>query len=827
LTEHGPATKGALDPPRASAGWAAWLALEARHAVRRLRDSPGFSALVVATLALGLGASTSLFSVVNAVLLRPLPFARDEALVMLYASNPDKSIPRFGVSYPDYRDWREQTRSFTDLALFTSGSLVLQGPEGPERVGGLFVSRNFFDLLGVRPCLGRFFGPEDERGESSSSLVLSYGTWQDRFGGDRSVLGRTLEVNGRMRTIIGVLPAEVAVLGPAFLGEPLGGVTVVEPSIYPKVELHAQHLFGSVARLKPGVTLEQAQADLYATEVRIAAANPSIAGWTANVFPLRGELSLGTREPLLVLLAAAGLVLLIASLNVASLLLARGAVRQRELSLRQALGATRGRIVGQLLVETAVLSLAGGALGVALAGLGLGTLRRLIPPGLVARSDEIRIDGRVLAAALGLSLVTALISGLWPALKGSVSDLAATLREGGRGGTGGRHTQRVRRALVVTEIALALVLLISASLVVQSLRRMTLVDPGFRPDHLVTAQLDLGARYPGSAQIPLYRTLLTDLAGRPGIEAAGATNIPPLVAGGFFTSIHLIGMPPRPPDQPLMCSIVAVTPGYFRAMGQPLLQGREVEWSDAQPTIVLSQAAARSFWPGESPIGHRIGIGPDPVGNEIVGVAGDTRRTSLSTPPVPVVYIAMQRYAALLRSMSLVVRGRGDVAMSVAALRGAVHEVDPALPLTAVQTMGEVVDQSLAQPRLEASLLALFATAALLLATLGVYAVVSTSVIHRRQELGVRVALGATRLDVLRLVLSEGAALSASGVALGAAGALAATRLLEGWLFGVGRTDPGTFIGVAAALVLVALAATYLPARRATKVEPIIVMRGD
>ncbi len=804
-----------------------WLASEVRHGIRRLRRAPGFALIVMLTLALGLGASTALFSVVDAVLVRPLPLDRDGDLVMLYATNPDKSIPRFGVSYPDFRDWREQTRSFSDMALFSVGSMVIQSPDGPERVGGLFVSRNIFDVLGVRPILGRLFGPEDERGESSTSIVLAYGYWQERFGGARSVLGRTLQVNGRVRTIIGVLPAGVGFLGPAFLGERLGAVTVVEPSIYPRVENHAQHLFASVARLGPGVTLEQARADLYATEVHIAAANPSIAGWTASVFPLRGELSLGTREPLLVLLAAAGLVLAIGCMNVAILLLARGAAGRREMSLRQALGASRARIVGRLLIESALLSVGGGVLGVVLAWAGVQWLKTLIPPGLIARADDIRLDVGGLAVALGLSLLAALLSGLWPAIRASVPDLAGILRGGDRGGSRAPLNRRLRRALVVSELSLALVLLVSAGLVVQSLLHMTEVDPGFRPEHVVTARLDLGDKYPDAAQIPLYRALLTDLGGRPGIEAAGATDTPPLVAGGFFTSIHLIGKPPRPENQPLMSSIVTVTPGFFRALGQPLLEGREIDWRDAEPTIVLSAEAARAFWPGESPIGHRIAIGADSLGNEIVGVAGDTHRASLSTPPAPVVYVAMQRYAKILRSMSLVVRGRSDVAAIVAATRGAVHDADPALPLYSVQTMQEVVDQSLAQPRLEASLLALFGGASLLLAAFGIYAVLSHSVVQREQELGVRMALGATRRDVLCLVLREGAALSAVGIVVGAAGALAATRLLKSWLFGIGRTDPVTFAAVAAGLVLIALIATWVPARRATRVDPLIVMRGE
>jgi putative ABC transport system permease protein len=811
-----------MNPPRLAP-----LAQDLRQGIRRLRLQPGFSIVVALTLAMGIGASTALFSVINAVMLRPLPFVDDRALVMLNACNPDRTQIRFGTSWPDFRDWREQTRSFAGMSLFTPGSMVLQSPEGPDRVGGLFVESNFFDLLGIKPALGRLFGPDDARGESSASVVLSYGYWQERFGGERSVLGRTIEVNGRPRTIIGVLPRDAGVLGPAFLGERLGVVTVIELSSYPRVDNHAQHLFLAIGRLKPGVSLAAAQADLYATEVRIAQANPVIAGWTAGVFDLRGELAVGVQEPLFVLLAAAGLVLLIGCINVANLLLARGAARTRELALRLALGATRGRLVVQLLTESLLLACAGGLLGVLLAGASLGPLRRLIPAGLIARTDEISLDPRVAVWAVGLSLLAALLAGLWPALRISSPALAEALKGGARGSTAGPETRRLRRMLVIGEVALALMLLVSAGLVVESLVRMRQVDPGFQPDHVLTVQLSLGGGYPDTTQVPLYRTILSDLEGRPGVVAAGITDTPPLVSGGFFTSIRLIGMPPRPPGQPLMSSIVAVTPGLFRALGQPLLAGRDVEWGDGAPRMILSEAAARAFWPGADPVGHRIGLGPDTLGNEIIGVARDTRRISLATPPAPVVYVSLSRYARLLRSVTLVVRGRGEPASVVAAIRGAVHDADPTLPLYSVTSMQEIVDQSLAQPRLEASLLVLFGVAALLLAALGIYAVISYAVTARQQELGVRLALGATRGDLLRLVLGEALTLALAGTLLGALGAAAATRLLDSWLFGVGRTDPLTFGATAAALVGVGLLAAYAPARRAARADPLVALRAD
>ncbi len=807
--------------------WAQAAADDARYTLRLMRRWPGFTAIVTLSLALGIGSATTVFSVVDAVILRPLPFAHGERLVSLWDTNPDKSVPRFGVSLPDFRDWQARTRSFADMALYATGFATLRGRGEPESVASLFVTRSFLDVLGLEPALGRAFGPDDERGEASNTVMLSYGFWRRRFGSDPRVIGTTVAVSGRARTVIGVLPPEAELLGPGLVGAPLDVVSVVEPSIYPRVELHAQHLFGAIGRLKAGVPLAQARTELAQVEAQVAAENPMIAGWTASVFPLAEDFSLGTRQPVLLLLAASGLLLLIACINVASLLLVRGAARARETAARQALGASRGRLVGQFAVESLILALTGGALGVVAGTVAERSVRAMVPFGVIVRAADIGLDARVVAFALGLTVATALGFGLLPAVRASAGDVSDGLREGGRANTGGRRSQRSRRALVVAEVSLAVVLLVCAGLVVQSLRLLLRVDPGFRPEHTMSAQVTLGRDYPDSSPVVFYRTLLADLEGRAGIEAAGATDTPPLTGGGIFTSIRLIGEPPRPPDRPLMSTIRLATPGFFRAMGMRVLAGHDFEWSEAGPSIVVSEAAARAFWPGRAATGRQIAFNVQPTGLPVVGVVNDARQASLATAPAPVVYVSMRRYAPLIRTMTVVVRGRGDDATLAAAIRAAVHDVDPGLPLYNVQPLTAIVDSSTAQTRLDALLLAVFAAAALLLAALGIYGVVSYSVTQRRQEIGVRMALGAAPSSVLRLVLGEGALLAVVGVVLGGLGAAAATSLVQAWLFGIERGDPATYAGVAAGLVVVAILASLVPARRAMRVDPATALRAE
>ena len=622
-----------------------------------------------------------------------------------------------------------------------------------------------------------------------------------------------------------MLPPEAELLGAAFVGAPLDVMTVVEPSTYPSVERHAQHLFAAIGRLRAGVSLDQARSDVNGVEIQLSHDYPEIAGWTASVFLLTDDLSLNTRQPLLILLAASGLLLVIACINVANLLLVRSANRQREIAVRKALGASRGRLIGQFVTEAMFLALGGGILGIALAAVTLQAIRSRLPFGVIARADVMGLDARVISFAFTVSVVTALVFGLWPALRASGSErrLAHELRSR----TGGAGSAAARRSLVVAEVSIALVLIVCASLVWQSVRRMLTVNPGFRSDRVVTASITLGANYPDSAAVAFYRTLTTELEGRPGIEAAGATDTPPLSGGGIFTSIRLVGAPPRPPDQPLMSTIRSVTPGYFRALGMTVLQGRDLQWNESAISMVVSQAAAKAFWPGESPVDKQIAFNTQPAGFPVVGVVNDTRQASLTTAPAPIVYVSMRRYARVFHTMTLIVRSRGSVAATVATVRQVLHDIDPALPLYNVQTMESIVQQSTAQQRLDIALLAAFAAAALALAVLGIYGVVSYSVTQRRQEMGVRLTLGAQRLDIIRLVLGEGALLAGIGVVIGVAGGAVATRLLRSLLFEIEPGDPRTFVIAAVSMITVALLASFLPARRAARVDPLISIRAD
>jgi len=452
----------------------------------------------------------------------------------------------------------------------------------------------------------------------------------------------------------------------------------------------------------------------------------------------------------------------------------------------------------------------------------------MLPPGTIARADEIHLDGRVLAFAVVLSLLSALVFGLWPALRASALDLNGVLRDGGRSQSGGARSQRTRKSLVVAEVALAVVLVISAGLVVQRLQRLLHVDPGFRPEHAITAQLNLGAkRYPDSTTVPFYRRLLANIDGRAGVIAAGATDTPPLAGGGIFTPIRLIGAPPRPPDQPLMSTIRVVTPGFFQAAGMRVLAGTGIQWNEAGPSMVLSETAAKTFWPNQHVVGKQIAFNTEPRGLEVVGEVNDARQTSLAVPEGPIVYVSFRRSMRFARTMTIVVRGTGDDASLVNALRSAVHEQDPTLPLYNVRSLRDIVDQSTAQTRLNTLLLAVFACAALLLSILGIYGVVSYSVTQRYQEIGIRVALGAQRANVLRLVLTEGAVLAGIGVAIGFAGAFAATSLVQSWLFDIGRFDPLTFVATGCGLIVVSLAACWIPARRATRADPLEATRAS
>jgi putative ABC transport system permease protein len=797
-----------------------YLAQDARFALRVARRFPGFTAIVVATLALAIGSSTAIFSVINAVLLRPLPFPKPEQLVLLYAQNPDRSQPRFSVSYADYLDWQQQTRSFTDIAAVASTAPTIIGGGEPERLTGIAVTSNFFDVLGEHASIGRLFGAEDRDGESSDAIVLADGFWRRRFAGDAHIVGSRIQLAGRTRTVIGILP-------PTF---DLGGgnpdvITVFAPSSIPGVENHGQHMLQTIGRLKPDVTLAQAQQDLSAVAARLADAHEDIRGWSANVFRFSDELSRTVKNPLLILLAAAVLVLLIGCMNVANLLITRAAARGHEVALRQALGASRRRLVSQLLVESTLLSLVGGLAGVGVASVGARTLLRYAPNGAIPQLGQIGVDGRVLAFALGLSLLSATLVGLWPALRATSPRLSSSLRDGGRTSAGGASAPRMRRMLVVAEVSLAVVLLACSMLVVQSLRRILGVDAGFQVDNIVTMRVSPGAAYNDTTLISLYRDLTTRIAGRGGIESVAAANTAPLSSGGISTAIRLIGRQTTG-TEPIMSAVTAITPGYFSTTNIRLLRGRDVSWTDQRPTLIVSEAAAKSFWPGEDPVGKRVAFGRvDTLGLEVIGVAADSRSRGLTTDPIPVIYMSYRGATSVARSMLLIIRGRGEVASIVNGAKAATREIDPMLPLYNIQTLRAIVDQSVAQPRLNTYLLSIFAAMALLLATLGIYGVVSFSVAQRTREIGVRIALGAQPSDVVGLVLREGAGLAVLGVIIGLVMTAGATSLIQNWLFGIGRGDPVTLAAASVTIVAIALLASFVPARRAARVDVVMAMR--
>ena len=796
-------------------------AQDLRYAARLARRSPAFTAIVVATLALAIGSSTAIFSVVNTVLLQPLPYPQPDDLVRLYSQNPDRSTARFNVSYADFLDWQRDTRSFAGMSVFAGTAPTLLGDGEPERLAGLAVSSNFFDVIGAHASLGRLFGAVDADGESSDAIILTDGFWHRRFAADPNIVGKRLDMTGRSRVVIGVLSPDFV-----FDGRPIDAFTVFAPSSIPGVANHGQHMLEAIGRIKPGISLAQAHQDLAAAATRLADAYPEIKGWSTNVFRFSDEITFGVKNPLLVLLAAAMLVLLIGCVNVANLLITRSAIRGREVVLRQALGASRGRLISQLLAESGLVALIGGAVGVALSTIMTRSLIALAPPGLLP-PDAPLLDVRVLGFAVALSLGTALLVGLWPALRATTPKISSTLRDGGRGTAGGTHAAAVRRTLVVGEISLALVLLICSTLVVKSLRRMLDVNPGFAIDNIVTMRVAPGGQYSDTMLVALYRNLTQNIAGRAGVQAVAAANVPPLSAGGISTPIRLIGRPSSGTER-IMSAVTAITPGYFKTTDIRLLRGHDITWSDPRAALIVNQTAAKKFWPNEDPIGKRVAFGArDTVGLEVVGVAADSRSRAITTDPVPLLYMAYSGATSVARSMTVIVRGNVDVASLVAASKASLRDVDPKLPMFAIRSLRQIVDQSLAQSRLNTTILAIFAGLALLLAGLGIYGVVSFSVAQRRQEIGVRMALGAQQRDVFRLVLREGTMLSVLGVVIGLVAAWGATSVIQSWLFGIERTDPATLVVTAATLVAIAVAASCVPALRATRVDPLLAMRSE
>jgi predicted permease len=797
-----------------------------RFALRQLAKSPGFTLIAILTLALGVGATTAIFSVVDGILLRPLPFPEPERLVRVY---PLEEGEPSAFSVLNYLDWRKQSRTMEAASLLDAGSMNLTGAGGePERLTGAWVSPEFFSVLKAPLLAGRGFAPGEDKPGASKVVVLTEALWRRRFGGDRGLLGRTVNLDGTPYTVIGVAgrnrwPATVDLWVPFELNE-----RQLDPRNRGAIFLSA------VARLAPGTTLERARAEARTIAARLAAQYPDKnTGYQMDVVGMQTYMVGDVRKPLLILMGAVLFVLLIACVNVANLLLVRASARESELAVRTALGAGRARVVRQLLTESVVLALLGGAAGAALAMWATRALVALAPE-KTPRLHEVGVDSSVLLFTLAVSLGTGILFGLAPALRASRPDLSSVLKEGTRGSRG-RVAVQARSVLVVLETALAVVLLAGAGLLLRSFGELLHVDPGFDPQNAIVFNLSPPSpKYEEDAQLRVLANAIVERMQRlPGVVAAGASSFgQPLDDNDFVISFNVEGRPEPPPGERPAMRIAPVTPGYFRALGLHLVRGRlftEQDREGSAQVAILTQAAARKFFPNEDPIGKNIILGWSSNGvrrgGEVVGIVGDFKQSTLDREADPQLFLPYDQ--APLGILSVVVRSTADLGAVAAAARAQVREVDPDLPLYELQTLEDLVAASVSQPRFYMLLLGGFAAVALLLAAIGMYGVIAYAVSQRRQEIGVRMALGASRDRVVRMVLGQGLALAFVGAVAGLLGAFLATRGLRSLLFAVSASDPMTYTGVALTLVLVAALASYLPARRAARTEPQLALRGE
>jgi putative ABC transport system permease protein len=795
-----------------------------RYALRQLRKTPGFTAVALLTLALGIGANIAIFSVIEAVLLRPLPFKSPDQLIWMNGKFP--LTDEAAVSPPDFRDYRQDNRTFSCLAVmgYSAGPSNLVGDK-PEQVLTQIASANFFNCLGMRPFVGREFTLSDEQTNLPQVAVLGYGLWKRDFGGDRNVLGRTIRIDGADLTVIGVLPADLPLLTEAQLWLPT-------PMLNPGMNIRMGHSLKMIGRLRPGITMQQSQADLDAIALRLQKQYPDTnKDWFMRQRTLREVLLGPTRPTLLLMWGAVGLLLLIACANVANLLLARSVARQKEFALRAALGASRMRMVREALIGSITLAVLGGGLGVFIA-YGAVYLLRSFGPADVPRLDSSNINFAVLAFSFGISLLTGIIFGLFPAFQVSGGASAEKLKQAGRASQSVAH-KRVSSALVIGEIAISLTLLVSAGLLLKSFWRLIHVSPGFQTDHVITAQLSLNAPEYGPYSDPTQRARFWQqfedrVNALPGVEEVGATSGLPLGATHYDNPFHIPGRTYGPSDFD-DAQFRQVTPGYLSVMRIPLIQGRWIGRQDvaASPgVIVVNQAFANHFFPHKNVLGQRLQLMGDPQQTrEIVGVVGNVSLFSLSEPNWPEMYVPYAQYAP--PGINIVVRAKANPMNLAAALQAQVSAVDKNITLSGVRSMDNVLETSVAQPRFSSQLIGMFAILALLLAAIGLYGVVAYSVSQRTNEIGIRMALGATREDVLRLVLRYGAGLTLIGIAVGFAASFAATRVLTSMLFEVSASDPQTFLIVAAVLMAVVLGASYIPARRAAKVDPMVALRYE
>jgi putative ABC transport system permease protein len=788
-----------------------------RYILRTLRKTPLFTLAVVLTVAIGIGANTAIFSVVNTVMLRPLPYEQPDRLVWVAERNDKLNLPTFAASVLNYLSWKEQVKSVERMGAFGFANFVLTGQGEPEQFTGGRITPSLFPVLGIRPVLGRSFDDSEERPGNGNAVMIGEALWKRRFGSDPSIVGRSLTLNGVSHTVVGVAPAGFSLLSSGDMWTPL--------TIDPGREIRVNHVILAVGRLRAGVTLEQAQAEMDVVSRQVSQQYPEMKEWTIQLVTFYNWfVSEQLRTALVVLLCAVGCVLLIVAANVANLLIARATFRQKEIAVRTALGASRGQLVKQFLAESLVLAAIGGGGGLLLAMWAVTIINAALPPNLLP-VPTVDVDGTVLSFALALTAVTGLLFGLAPAWHAVKTDLNEMLKQATRGSSGARP--RLRNGLAAAELALATILLIGAGLLMQSLVRLQHVTLGFEPDRLLTFQIALPrSQYPPEKGTAFYRTLLESLRGTPGVRGAAASSGIPFGAGNYTTTpIATTGQSVLPAETAIATDWRIVTPGFFRTMNIPLVRGREFVDSDVAlgQNVIVSQATARRFWGDTDPAGRTLHRQGDSRHYTVVGVVGDVRHTTLSQES-PALYYAM---VGVWPVMDVVVRTAGDPESILSAVRQRVRAIDPSLAISTVRTMDEWVANNAAQPRLNAMLLATFAGAAMLVAAIGIYGVIAYSVNQRTREIGVRIALGAPRARVLRLIVGEGMLVGGLGIGAGLAGALALSRVLASLVFDVPVRDPLTYASVAAGLAVVALAACAIPARKASRVDPIVALRAD
>ncbi|MHB8755749.1 MAG: ABC transporter permease [Candidatus Acidiferrales bacterium] len=813
-----------------------------QYGARMLRKSPAFTIVAVLTLALGIGANTAIFSVVNTILLQPLPFPHSRQLVMVWETDANRKITRGTAPPADFLDWRTQNQVFQHISAFQTWFYNLTGSGRPEQLWGAKVSADFFDLFQVRPALGRTFRPDEEQPGHDQVVILSHGIWARQFAGDAKLIGRSVTIDDKPYTVVGVLPAGFNLLG---IGR---RYDLWMPLAFPPSEIRRDNPSLIVfARLKQGISIARANSDMAAISHRLSMEYPATnQGTGARVASMHHELGGGLRDPLLLLFGAVGLVLLIACANVANLLLSRAASREKEVAIRSALGAGRPRLIRQLLTESILLSLVGGAIGLLLAYSGLRILPALLPPAgganEIPRANLIGIDTTVLLFSLGIAVLTGIIFGMAPALQVSKADLNESLKESGRSSTGGMQSRLTRNFLAVAEVGLSLVLLIGAGTLIRSIHNLLTADPGFNPRNVLSMQIWLPeSRYPGTARTrQFFQQVIERMRSLPGVVSASAVNFLPLTGWTDFTNFDIAGRPSPPPRKEFVAHYRIIDSQYFQTMQIPLLRGRYFADSDngqSQGVAIINETLAKQYWPNQDPVGQQLrvhllkakSVPWRPAASDawltIVGIVGDLREHEFGNRKMGELYLPYLQDPS--RLMRMVLRTSAPPDTLARAARQAVQSVDKNQPITAVKSMEEFLSESVSTQSLNTDLLTFFAALALVLAAIGIYGVMSYGVEQRTHEIGIRLALGAQPSDVVRMIVRQGVQLALIGIGIGLVATYAVIRVLSGSMFGIKSLDPLSTAFAALLLFIVAFLACYIPARRATRVDPVQALRYE